>query len=224
VILKKYRITVITISLVCVIFAGCITNNSTDGSEITTEIMEKQDGIKDISFTRLLTVYIGNQSKTTRSDIWIKMPDKAKMIENNNPSQKNIIITNGTTLLAYSPIENSAIRINHPSADVIPDSMKFRAFIQDLIQNNTVEYLGLDTVNNSTVHVLKLVPKKQHGSSRDYSILWLDPGTYMPLNVKIYSNEQRVMAIEYINYKINSGLSDDVFELALPENASIMES
>lgn len=218
--LQKYWISFVTISLVCSFSVGCVNNNAVDGSVITTKMMEHQKEIKDISYSRLLTVYIGNQSRTAQSDIWIKMPDKEKMVEMDNLSLKNTVITNGTVMSVYNPIKNSAIVINHPSADIIPDSMKFQTFVQDLINNNTVEFQGSDLINNVTT--LKFVPKLQHGPDSYYSILWLDSNTYMPLKVQMYSNGQLVMTVEYINYKINSGMSDSEFEYLLPENASIL--
>jgi outer membrane lipoprotein-sorting protein len=74
---------------------GCITEENMSAEKIAVKMVEKQKGIHDMSHTEILTMYIGNESRTTELDILYKKQNMFKRIEKVNSSRVHYAFLTG---------------------------------------------------------------------------------------------------------------------------------
>ena len=53
--------------------------------------------------------------------------------------------------------------------------------------------------------------------------VWIDKETWMPLKIEIITEEEYQSIIEYRNFKVNTGITDEEFEFEIPEGAEVID-
>ncbi len=86
-----------------------------------------------------------------------------------------------------------------------------------------VDYAGTEAVDGRTAHVLRITPRA--GVDLDYEqTLWIDAERFFPLRQRTAwtdDGERTVLTTTYSDVRFDPGLSDDAFEPAAPENATV---
>ncbi|WP_225333189.1 LolA family protein [Halomicrobium urmianum] len=86
-----------------------------------------------------------------------------------------------------------------------------------------VSYAGTEAVDGRPAHVLRITPRE--GVDVDYEqTLWLDAERFFPLRQRTAwtdDGERTVLTTTYADVRFDPGLSDDAFEPAAPENATV---
>jgi outer membrane lipoprotein-sorting protein len=202
---------------------GCIEKNMS-AEEIVAEMAQNQKEmakeINDMSFTEVITVSIGNKSRTNESEVLYKKPNKYKRTEKIDSSIATVFVTNGTVTWIYKPQENSVRILNTPSEDFVPliDYAKVIKFM--LNSSSKAEYKGTELIDNRKAHKIMLVLKNQPDNFSYW--FWLDDKTGLLLKTQTYQDDEPVMTLEHRNFEINKGVQDSEFEFVIPEGVKVI--
>ncbi|MCK4735966.1 MAG: outer membrane lipoprotein carrier protein LolA [Methanophagales archaeon] len=221
--LKTWTSAIILSLFISVIFSlGCIEENRS-AEEIVAGMEKKQKEmtkeINDMSFTEVITVSIGNESRTNESEVLYKRPKKYKRIENIDSAITTIFVTNGTVMWIYKPQEKSVRILNIPSEDFVPLTY-YAETINFMLNNNKAEYKGTELVDNRKAHKIMLVPKKQQDNFSYW--FWLDDKTGLLLKIQTYRDGEPEMTLEHRNFEINMGIQGSEFEFEIPEGVKVI--
>ncbi|WP_226022040.1 LolA family protein [Halomicrobium salinisoli] len=86
-----------------------------------------------------------------------------------------------------------------------------------------VDYAGTEAVDGRTAHVLRITPRP--GVDADYEqTLWIDAERFFPLRQRTAwtdDGERTAVTTTYADVRFDPGLTDEAFEPAVPENATV---
>ncbi|MEA1894693.1 MAG: outer membrane lipoprotein carrier protein LolA [Euryarchaeota archaeon] len=218
----KCWITIVILSSLIFFSCGCITKETISTDKIAEEIIEKQKDIDDISYSEILTVSVGNESRTTESDILYKKQNMFKRIAKVNSTVTSIIDSNGTVTWMYDPYEGVVMILNKTQSDFVQEPLSYAKFVDNLLTTYTVGYNGTESINGRNAYRIRLVPKIQHPPGNWSYWLWVDSETWLPLKVQTYGDGELLMTLEYRDVKINTGIPDAEFEFEIPKGARVL--
>jgi outer membrane lipoprotein-sorting protein len=78
---------------------------------------------------------------------------------------------------------------------------------------------GQETIDKVRAVVLELTPVTPQSSKFAKITLWLDPGTWTPVQTRLTEISKDYFDFRYSNVKLNKGVSDSIFKIDLPKNA-----
>jgi outer membrane lipoprotein-sorting protein len=80
-------------------------------------------------------------------------------------------------------------------------------------------YKGREAINSVQAVVLELSAKAESAQFRTIK-LWLDPSTWTPLQTRVSRSSKAYSDFKYSNVRLNRGVSDSVFNVNIPRNAT----
>lgn len=197
--------------------------NKFDTESISKNLINEQKEITDMSYDEKLTIFIGNKSTTTESNYLIKKPNMYKRVDWVNSSIYFTVISDGRTVWGHDPIKNTAYLINNTSKSPLSNPPTYREFLSCVSNNYTTNYKGIEYLEGIQTYKLEIFPSKQNGPASSHYFLWVDPKIWMPLKIQSYSGDKLLMALEYENYSINSGIKDAEFEFKPPKGTTVVD-
>jgi len=78
---------------------------------------------------------------------------------------------------------------------------------------------GQETIDKVRAVVLELTPVSPQSSKFAKITLWVDPGTWIPVQTRLTEISKDYFDFRYSNMKLNKGVSDSTFKIDLPKNA-----
>jgi outer membrane lipoprotein-sorting protein len=177
------------------------------------KIQKAYEGVKDLrgSFFQKSVIKDLDKTETYRGDFFIKPPMKMKWIYRGKTAQDLII--NNDTVLIIKKAENQAYKSKFDRATYGQTPVALLSGFGNIREEFSVSGKG-DT--------LTLTPKKPMGNVTSIKITLSDAD--FPIRSFLitdrYSNE---IFIELKEVKINTGLKDSLFDLALPKEIHVFE-
>ena len=80
-------------------------------------------------------------------------------------------------------------------------------------------YKGREPLNGVQTILLELTAKADTAQFKTIT-LWLDPATWTPLQTRVAETGKTYSDFKYSNVKLNRGVSDSIFKLNIPKNAT----
>ncbi|MDW7732364.1 MAG: DUF4367 domain-containing protein, partial [Methanolobus sp.] len=209
--------------------SGCIGQDYT-ADQIAEKMQEKQANIEDYSATVHITSGLENYSQIMEYEVMQKNPDKSRAIVRLPEEEAGTItIRNGEKMWIYSPEQNLVQVIDIPElyGDYETD---YLGIIGYYLNETEISVEGYTKYEGRETYVITSKPNENQ-SEDDFLApeikAWIDKETWMPLKIKFIgktgknSEEEYYSVIEYRNFKVNSGISDELFEFEVPEGAEI---
>ena len=219
----KYKI-VFVLFLVCITLfnSGCIGEDLT-ADQIAEKMQEKQANIEDTSATVHTITSIGDKVQETEFTMIQKNPNKLKSVAT-MPEEiaGQISVSNGEKMWTYDPTSNQVTILALP--ETAEDfEMDYASAIGSLLNETDVSLLGTEEVDGRDTFVLMLDSKEDDGPLSSDIKVWVDEETWTPLKIKMGTEDTYQIIVEYRDFEVNTGVSDDVFEFEIPEGAEVIE-
>ncbi len=205
-----YRVLIFILILFSLV--GCVQQISTE--EIAKKLKERYESIKDMSGKIVITTEIDEMKFTRHVNFSIKMPDKYRSEDENA-----IVVSNGSVVWIYDKRLNE-VRILKLQKAKKPE-FDYGRFIEDMMEEFNVEYLGTGRVGDRNCYILKLTPKKWNALV-DYYKLWIDDEFWYPIKIETIGRGLKI-TLKYEEIEFNTGLSDEVFEFKIPSSAKVVK-
>ena len=212
--MKAINILLITIIGISLLMAGCVEDELTS-EQIEQQINAHQDSVQSFTCNRVMT----SNNETMVMDYAYKQPNMIRMVYT-EPSEVagQIMVSNGTYIWMYDPVENVVKTANIPeyaqtnrSRDVL--------FLKDLLDTFTIEPNGSETVSGRQCYRITATPEDV---SMPMSVeVWLDGWNFMPLKIETYQNGELLMSMEYQDVEFNVDIPNSTFEFEIPEGATV---
>lgn len=216
---ERFLLILVIFSTIC---CGCVAE-SVNTAKITTNLINAQKEINDISYTEKLIIPIENGSTSTKSDFSIRKPNLYKKVDWINSSIHLITVSNETSSWIYDPTTNTILMKNSTSLNSVANLPAYKNFILNMSDNCTMNYQETEFLGGVQIYKLEVISNKQNETCNRH-ILWIDPEIWMPLKIQSYNGDNPLMTLEYSNYSINTGLETNEFEFKVPKTASVVGS
>lgn len=203
--------------------AGCI-DEELNAEQIAEKMQQKQDSIEDYSYTVYMTMEFGNQTMETEGDMMYKKPNMIKTIQRLPiETAGSVVVSDGETMWIYSPQQNTVMIREMPE---IPEQNEqdYLQLIGIMMNESDFSLAGIEKIDGRTTYAIEMSPKDE---SSDFGMfgdmkVWVDKETWMPLKMDMKDADGNPMySVEYRNFQINTGISDDEFQFEIPEGAEV---
>ncbi|MGM0441888.1 MAG: LolA family protein [Elusimicrobiota bacterium] len=180
--------------------------NTEEFNKFKQQLKEKMKKTETVSFGFLQNSYIADSTRTVKSEIKFKRPEKL-FIKYTEPSPQNIIFSSNT-LITYVPSIKQATRQNRKSisgilgtsASLIISDTPFK----DLEQNFDLTGFKI----SSATAVIRAVPRGKHNFEK--MNIYINQSSYLPIRT-VVSGDNFKSITEFKDYRINLELKDSVF-------------
>ncbi|WP_340818523.1 DUF4367 domain-containing protein [Methanolobus sp. WCC4] len=202
--------------------SGCIGGDLT-ADQIAEKMQEKQANIEDTSATVHMTTSMDGNVQEMEYEMVQKNPDKMKSVTILPEEMAGqITVSNGEKIWTYDPINDQVTIMALPET---PDNleMDYAAVIGSLLNETDVSLLGTEEFGGRDTFVLKLVPKEDEELFGSDMKVWVDEETWTPLKIEMGTEDTYQITVEYRDFEVNKGISDDEFEFEIPEGAEVIE-
>jgi hypothetical protein len=132
-------------------------------------------------------------------------------------------VSNGDTMWIYDPVNDqvTVMEIAELSNDI--SEIDYASAIGRILNETDVSLLGMETIDERDTFILLLVPKENESLYGSGMKVWVDEDTWTPLKIEMGTEETYQIVIEYSDFEVNTGISDDEFEFEIPEGAKVIE-
>lgn len=208
--------------------SGCIDDEFT-AEQIAEKLQEKQANIEDYSATVHMTVSVADQVQETEYEIFQKEPDKSKTITLKPEEEAgSVTVYNGKKMWIYDSKTNIVKILETPETNGAAKIDDYATFIAEMLNESSVSMEGTETIDDRETYVIDLKPKKNISDTvlAVNMTVWVDVETWMPLKIEMIhedANQPSKATIEYRNFKVNTGISDEEFEFEIPEGAQVKD-
>ena len=203
--------------------AGCI-DGELNAEQIAEKMQQKQDSIEDYSYTMYVTMEFGDQKMESVADMMHKKPNKFKTVQI-QPAEMagSVTVSDGETVWIYNSQQNT-VMVMELSEISEQNDLDYLQFIGTMMNESDFSLEGIEKVDGRTTYVINMSPKNESddlGMLGDMKV-WVDKETWMPLKMKMKDADGNPMySLEYRNFQINTGISDDEFQFEIPEGAEV---
>lgn len=160
-----------------------------------------------------------------------------------------VIVSDGETLWAYFPAENKVLVGTPEEAQAMMEQSDFMAgefgelaadhdeferpedaneAVERLLEYVTASISGSESVAGETAHLIELEPIPERMPSEFAAIggsinLWIGQESSLPLAAAYIGGAMGEVSITVLNYDLNAGLADNVFQFEIPAGAEIVK-
>jgi len=140
-----------------------------------------------------------------------------------SPMMQYLLIDKGKLQL-YTPklkqVQEASITSNQDKVEMFM-SIGFGQSSEDLKSNFDVSLVGDEAIDGRNASILELKPKRS-GPFKTVR-LWMDQQKWVAAQIRTNESSGDYMVAKFSNVKINSGISDSVFELKMPKDVHVMK-
>ncbi len=206
------KLKILTIFIVAALLFGCVQMSAED---IAKKMQEKWKEIKDYSGVQSISVTMFGKKTSAEYDFVFKKPNKFWMLDK---THKMLTVSNGKKIWSYDE-KNKTVIVMNITSNFQAFSINYSGIIRDILNKYDVKLLGDGNVAGRECYVISLKPKK--GEINETIKMWIDKKFWMPLKTEISMKGMNIVT-EYKKLKINTGVSDDLFEFKPPEGVKVI--
>ncbi|TQD23499.1 outer membrane lipoprotein-sorting protein [Methanolobus vulcani] len=220
--MKSKIVFVLFLISIALLNSGCIGEGLT-ADQIAEKMQEKQANIEDISATLHMTVSTEAGTQEMEYETLQKKPDKTKsVVISPEEMAGQVTVSNGEKMWIYYPDANKVTIMTMP--EVFDDlEMDYSLIIGDILNETDVSLEGTEEIDGRDTFVLTLIPKENESLYGSDMKVWIDEGTWTPLKIEMGVDDTYHVIVEYRDFEVNTGISDDEFEFEIPEGAEVTE-
>jgi len=179
-----------------------------------------QDALQDYRYKQLQTAFMGAQSISISATLYFKYPDMHRLEYTHPGTGRVVAVARDTECVVTYPDQNQAVRMEFKDGGFAQFLPNFPALVKTLSQNHTVAMLGRENMEGRQCYHLTFnqdVPQVAGGELVTH--LWVEEKTWFPVLEEQYDVEGNLVTKKEVSdLVINSGLSEELFNLALPES------
>lgn len=184
--------------------------------EITRAIQKRYDTIDNLTaaFTQHVKFGFSNIEQTFSGTLVMAKPNKYRIV-----SEQQTLVTDGTTVWAYSPVNHQVVidKFKENRNSVSPDR-----FLLQLPDTYFVALLGSERDQEATLEVLKLVPKDDRSFLKSVKV-WVDQSDWGIRKVQMLDLNDTETTYTLTNIRLNQPLQPDTFTFVPPKGTDVVD-
>ena len=195
--------------------------------EVFAKMDQVQEGFRsaaaDIERTHV-TVLVNDQDISSGKFYYMRRGKQPRVkIELTKPAPQYLLIDKGKLQL-YTPnlkqVQEASIAGHQDKVEMFM-ALGFGQSSQDLKNNFEVRLAGEEVVNGKKTSVLEL---KAKNSAIFKSVqMWMDQQKWVAVQIKTTESSGDYMVLKFSNIKLNTGISDSVFDLKMPKDVRVIK-
>lgn len=180
--------------------------------EVTERVQHKYDSINDAiaQFTQQVKFGFSKIEQKFNGTLTMKKPNKYRI-----ESEHQTLITDGTTVWAYSPV-NKQVLVDHYKEN--QNSLSPQHFLLNLPSNYYATLLGTE----KHVVLLKLVPKDDQSFVKSLKA-WVEEGTWIVRKVEVIDVNDTETTYTIREVKLNTHVKDNSFAFTPPPGTEVVD-
>jgi outer membrane lipoprotein-sorting protein len=177
----------------------------------------------DIERTHV-TVLVNDKDVSSGKFFYVRKGKEPRVkLEVEKPMRQLLLIDKGK-LQMYTPnlkqVQEAAIGAHQDKVEMFM-ALGFGQSSQDLKKNFDVALAGEEVVDGKKTTVLDLKPKDT-GMFKSVR-MWMDQGKWVAVQIKTTEKSGDYLTLKFANIKINSNISDSVFDLKMPKDVKVIK-
>ncbi len=217
---RKQLFGIISTSLfILLMFSGCTQQNDQIDDhaydELVQTILEKTENIGSLYYEMTSSTMISNKSsQMPPMKIWEKGPfvKEERNVSLGNKTNRISIIKRPEGIYYLEPIVNTTKYQYVLSLHTALPQAPMQNFIQDLLDNQTLKYMGKDTLDGKNVTVIQYTKGPSEFPTTVKISLWNETGLPLKITSTSTTVQTTVVTTTYTNYSF-ADISDDVFSI-----------
>jgi outer membrane lipoprotein carrier protein len=205
-----------------ILFSGLIATGAPAQENLPTvrEVTEKLERhyamVDDVvaQFEQHVRFGFSNIEQTFTGTLTMKKPNHYRI-----ESEHQTIVTDGTTVWAYSPV-NQQVVIDHYKEN--QNSLSPEHFMLNLPSNYYTSLLGEEKGASGPLITLKLVPKDDRSFVKSVK-LWVEPSTWMIRRIVILDVNDTETTYTVRDIRMNTNVKDASFVFAPPAGTEVVD-
>lgn len=183
---------------------------------VTSQMQKRFESLKDAraSFTQRVKFGFSRIEQTFKGSLTLKKPNKYR-IESDNQT----IVTDGTTVWAYSPA-NRQVVIDHYKEN--QNSVSPDRFLIDLPETYYISLVGTEHVGSETLITLKLIPRDDRSFIKSVRISVVQ-SLWNVREIEIVDLNETETTYHITNLETNVGVEDSNFVFTPPSGTEIVD-
>ncbi len=184
--------------------------------EITERMHRRHEMIDDATadFTQRVKFGFSKIEQTFDGTLRMKKPNKYRI-----ESEYQTLVTDGSTVWAYSPVNNQVLidRYKENQNSISPDK-----FLLNIPSAYYATLLGREKVGDLQTLTLKLVPKDDRSFVKSVKV-WVEDGTWVVQKVSIVDVNETETTYLIKNIKLNSNIKETMFTFIAPSGTEVVD-
>lgn len=184
--------------------------------EITEKMQRRYEMIDDATaeFTQHVKFGFSKIEQSFAGTLKMKKPNKYRI-----ESEYQTLVTDGKTVWAYSPVNHQVLVDRFKENQ---NSVSLETFVLNIPAAYYASLLGQETVGESKLYTLKLVPKDDRSFVKSVKV-WVEEGRWVVHKVSIVDVNETETTYIIKNVKLNSHLSDTTFSFIPPPETEVVD-
>ncbi|HWP81475.1 MAG TPA: outer membrane lipoprotein chaperone LolA [Bacteroidota bacterium] len=184
--------------------------------EITEKMQRRYEMIDDATaeFTQHVKFGFSKIEQSFAGTLKMKKPNKYRI-----ESEYQTLVTDGKTVWAYSPVNHQVLVDRFKENQ---NSVSLETFVLNIPAAYYASLLGQETVGESKLYTLKLVPKDDRSFVKSVKV-WVEEGRWVVHKVSIVDVNETETTYTIKNVKLNSHLSDTTFSFIPPPETEVVD-
>jgi len=150
--------------------------------------------------------------------------DPRVKMELTKPVSQYLLIDKGKLQL-YTPkqkqVQEGSLGQNQDKVEMFM-ALGFGSSSEDLMKNYNVTLAGEEAMDGRKTTVLDLKPKSSKLGIKSFQ-LWLDQEKWVSVQLKATETSGDYFLLKYSNIKLNTNISDSIFDLKLPKDVRVLK-
>ncbi len=172
-------------------------------------LLDRYKSLEDMKCKIMIRTEVQGNVDVTEVHFAMKKPSKYRTEDSDV-----INVSNGETTWVYD--KNTGETKTGDVSGAPQSVFDYQNMVKSKLEKSNKEYLGDGKIEGRDCFIVKLVPLEGHEDAQSEQIIWVDKEFWYPLKIEMKEGAAH-MTLEYTDLKLNSGLSDDIFELEAPE-------
>jgi outer membrane lipoprotein-sorting protein len=223
--------------------------------DILVEMLETMKTVNDVHAVVTFEVDTVEEDGSGTFEIWVRRGEdgpgafRIEVLESSDAQGLGaVIVSDGETLWAYSPVENKVLVGTAEEARAMMEESDFMAgefgeyaanhdefehpedaneAVERLLEYVTASVSGSESVAGETAHLLELEPIPESMPSEFVAVgglvnLWIGQESGLLLAAAYTGGTMGEVSITVLNYELNAGLAANVFQVEIPAGAEIV--
>jgi outer membrane lipoprotein-sorting protein len=227
----KARLAFSLLLLLALVVAGC--GQQITAEEIVSKVRETMENMTDVYAEVTVDVDIQGMQGAGTVEVWEKSPSQIRIhvLESTESQYVGVqMVSDGKVASLYDPRANQVLV--GPLADLeLPLPAELLGPVQELVQQvldaTTIELVGEEEIAGQPTYKLSLESSEDPSDGvlpgNGTATLWVDKERWFVLKATYEASSLGQGSIEILSLAVNTGLDDELFRLASPEDAKIVE-
>ncbi len=188
-----------------------------NAAEVLEKVQEAYSNVEDATaeFTQTVSLKYAKIEQTFTGTVMMKKGNKYRI-----ESQEQTLVTDGTTVWAYSPV-NKQVLIDAYKEN--PNTFSPEKFLVGLPKNFRATLVDESGPDSHAAYALKLSPKSGTAKFVKSLKVWIDDADWSVRGVEYIDMNETRTVYSLKDVRFNTGIPDDRFIFAVPEHVEVID-